>query len=141
VSGPIALADLEVDADGRPIHGHLTIASYQWWTEQFEAAGFERVPDMEARLNPVIARFGLAMAWNLYVFRVPGTATPSDRLWPRQFLAAVEHQWRLDELQPDVHSYNAVTLSRGTQGWKDVQTELSSSGTPDVAGRSAGSAA
>jgi 2-polyprenyl-3-methyl-5-hydroxy-6-metoxy-1,4-benzoquinol methylase len=130
--GPVPHDDLLRDAQGNPIEGHLTIASYRWWTQQFEAAGFERCAQMEQRLNPIIARFGLAMAWNLYIFKVPGTLVPDENLWPRQFLAAIEHQWGLDALQPDIHSYNAVTRTQGDAGWALVRDELRRSGTPDI---------
>src|SRR5690606_35640777 len=33
--GPVPLADLAVDAHGRPLEGHLTIASFAWWTQRF----------------------------------------------------------------------------------------------------------
>ncbi len=35
-------ADLARDARGNLLEGHVTIASYRWWTRQFEAAGFVR---------------------------------------------------------------------------------------------------
>ena len=56
---------------GAPIEGHLTIASFGWWTRQFEAAGFVRDADIERRIHPHLARFGLTKYWNLYVLRVP----------------------------------------------------------------------
>ena len=42
----------------RPIQGHLTIASFAWWTRQFEAAGFERDAATERRIHPHLARSG-----------------------------------------------------------------------------------
>ncbi len=71
--GPVPEADLATDADGRPVEGHLTIASFDWWTERFADAGFARCPDVERRLYADIEPAGLAPFWNLYVFRVPGT--------------------------------------------------------------------
>ena len=72
--GPVPHEDLAVDTDGTPIEGHLTIASFSWWTEQFAQAGFERWTDVEGRLQADISPVGLAQFWNLYVFAVPGTS-------------------------------------------------------------------
>jgi SAM-dependent methyltransferase len=68
--GPVPGADLALDADGRPVEGHLTIASFEWWTEQFADAGFLRCTDVEQRLYADIEPAGLAPFWNLYVFRL-----------------------------------------------------------------------
>lgn len=70
-SGPVPLEDLAVDAAGRPIEGHLTIASFDWWTARFAEAGFDRRADVERRLYADIEPLGLAELWNLYVFSVP----------------------------------------------------------------------
>jgi hypothetical protein len=42
---------LHVDDLGYPIHGHLTWADWQWWTERFAAHGFEREPEIERALH------------------------------------------------------------------------------------------
>jgi hypothetical protein len=81
-AGPIPFDDLEVDAGGAPIEGHLTIASFEWWTEQFEIAGFERWVEVERRLHADLAPTGLSEFWNLYVFAVPGT--PASIAAPRK---------------------------------------------------------
>jgi Methyltransferase domain len=77
---PIPRQDLAVDADGALVEGHLCIASFAWWTEQFAEAGFERWIDVEQRLYADIEPAGLAPYWNLYVFAPVGTtrgrATP-----------------------------------------------------------------
>ena len=73
-TGPVPEADLEVDADGQPVEGHLTIASFAWWTERFAEAGFTRCVDIERRLYADIEPAGLAPYWNLYVFRVEGAS-------------------------------------------------------------------
>lgn len=69
--GPVPYDDLARDADGEPVEGHLTIASFGWWTRAFAAAGFERRPDAECRIYADIEPAGLAPFWNLYVFAVP----------------------------------------------------------------------
>ncbi|MGH7687377.1 MAG: methyltransferase domain-containing protein [Candidatus Dormibacteria bacterium] len=45
---------IEVDADGYPLHGHLVWAGSRWWEERFAAAGLRREPDVERALH---ARF------------------------------------------------------------------------------------
>ncbi len=64
---------------GRPIEGHLTIASFDWWTDRFAEAGFTRCPDIERRLYADIEPADLAPFWNLYVFRVPGASGRAGR--------------------------------------------------------------
>jgi SAM-dependent methyltransferase len=72
--GPVPFEDLARDVDGAPSEGHLTIASFGWWTKQFEVAGMQRRTDVEARIHKDIAPAGLAPWWNLYVFAVRGAA-------------------------------------------------------------------
>lgn len=71
-TGPVPERDLAVDSDGRPVEGHLTIASFDWWTAQFAEAGFTRRDELERRLYDDIDPAGLAPFWNLYVFTVEG---------------------------------------------------------------------
>ena len=66
--GPVPYEDLATDADGQPVEGHLTIASFEWWTHRFEDAGFTRCPDVERRLYADIEPADLAPYWNIYVF-------------------------------------------------------------------------
>jgi SAM-dependent methyltransferase len=70
--GPVPEPDLAVDAEGGLVEGHLCIASFEWWTEQFAAAGFIRCTDVEERLYADIEPAELAPFWNLYVFRLAG---------------------------------------------------------------------
>ncbi|MGO9342122.1 MAG: class I SAM-dependent methyltransferase [Acidimicrobiales bacterium] len=72
--GPVQHADLERDVDGEPVEGHLTIASFAWWTRQFAAAGMTRRPDIESRIYADIEPAGLTPWWNLYIFSVPGAS-------------------------------------------------------------------
>ncbi|HVX21593.1 MAG TPA: class I SAM-dependent methyltransferase [Acidimicrobiales bacterium] len=81
-TGPVPFDDLAVDADGRPIEGHLTIASFDWWTARFADAGFDRWADVESRLYADIAPAGLGRFWNLYVFALPDT--PLDLATPHR---------------------------------------------------------
>jgi SAM-dependent methyltransferase len=82
LTGPVPDEDLAVDADGQPIEGHLTIASFDWWTARFADAGFDRWADVEQRLYADIAPAGLGRFWNLYVFALPDT--PVELATPRQ---------------------------------------------------------
>jgi SAM-dependent methyltransferase len=70
--GPVPCEDLAIDVEGNLVEGHLTIASYRWWTHRFEDAGMTRRPDIEARIHADIAPAGLTPWWNLYVFAAPG---------------------------------------------------------------------
>ena len=70
-TGPVPPEDLAVDEAGIPVEGHLTIASFDWWTARFADAGFDRWADVEQRLYADIAPAGLGRFWNLYVFAVP----------------------------------------------------------------------
>ncbi len=74
--GPIPREDLAVDAEGALLEGHLTIASFAWWTARFAEAGLERRVDVERRLYADIAPAGLGRFWNLYVCTVPGAPDP-----------------------------------------------------------------
>ena len=80
--GPVPAEDLAVDADGRPVEGHLTIASFAWWSARFAEVGLERWVDVERRLYGDLEPTGLGASWNLYVFAVPGT--PASLAAPRR---------------------------------------------------------
>jgi SAM-dependent methyltransferase len=68
--GPVPEDDLAVDTEGQLVEGHLTIASFEWWTQQFELAGFTRCLEIERRLYADIEPAGLAPFWNIYVCKV-----------------------------------------------------------------------
>lgn len=94
--GPIPYDDLYRDARGEPIEGHLTIASFSWWTDRFADAGFIRCDRAERAMHPHLARFGLTKYWNLYVFRLPDAPEPGDDVRPPAEIAAREADWGLD---------------------------------------------
>jgi SAM-dependent methyltransferase len=81
-SGPVPEEDLEVDAEGHPVEGHLTIASFEWWTARFAEAGFDRLVEVERRLYADIEPCDLAPYWNLYVFATEGARPEAAQ--PRQ---------------------------------------------------------
>lgn len=80
--GPVPYPDLARDVRGEPVEGHLTIAAFEWWTERFAEAGFERRYDVERRIYADLEPAGLAPFWNVYVFAVPGAK--EDVAEPRQ---------------------------------------------------------
>ncbi|PLS75619.1 MAG: hypothetical protein CYG61_06550 [Actinobacteria bacterium] len=94
--GPIPYDDLYRDAQGNPIEGHLTIASFSWWTRRFEEAGFLRCGAVERAMHPHLARFGLTKYWNLYVFRVPGAPEPGPDVRSPEEIAHWESNFGLD---------------------------------------------
>jgi len=111
--GPVEYDDLYRDPTGAPIEGHLTIASFAWWTRQFEAAGFVRDADVERRMHPHLARFGLTKYWNLYVFRVPGApAAPAEQRSASE-IADVEKRLGFDERVAAADDLAAVEAALG----------------------------
>jgi SAM-dependent methyltransferase len=111
--GPVAYDDLYRDSDGAPIEGHLTIASFGWWTRQFEAAGFVRDAEIERRIHPHLARFGLTKYWNLYVLRVPDVPPATGDHRSASEIADVEKRFGLDErvaAEDDLESVRAAVV-------------------------------
>jgi SAM-dependent methyltransferase len=118
--GPVAEKDLARDIHGELVEGHVTIASYRWWTEQFETAGFVRCPDVERRVHPHLARFGLTAAWCLYVFRTPDTPTASIDVRDPEMFAAVERRWGLDGRRPSAIDLELLRLGLGDDALRQV---------------------
>ncbi|MFN2450832.1 MAG: class I SAM-dependent methyltransferase [Candidatus Dormibacteria bacterium] len=101
-TGPVPYEDLYPDAAGLPAEGHLTIASFAWWTDRFAEAGFLRCGAVEERLAPELRRFGVANLWNLYVMRVPQVDEPSTAPRTDEELRAAQRRLRLrPKEQPD----------------------------------------
>ncbi len=67
--GPIPFDDLARDANGAPIEGHLTIASFSWWVKQFEAAGLKRCRQIEIDVYGELQEVKLAGLLDFYAFR------------------------------------------------------------------------
>ena len=67
--GPIPFDDLARDANGAPIEGHLTIASFSWWAKQFEAAGLTRCRQIEIDVYGELEKEKLAGLLDFYAFR------------------------------------------------------------------------
>ena len=43
--------EIPLDPDGYPHHGHLTLATFQWWTGRFKAHGLSRLGWLERQIN------------------------------------------------------------------------------------------
>jgi hypothetical protein len=118
--GPVDEADLARDVRGELVEGHVTIASYRWWTRQFQAAGFVRCEAIERRLHPHIARFGLTTAWCLFVFRLPGTRLPTIDLRDPEVFTTREQAWRLDERRPSRDDLELLRLGLGDEAVREA---------------------
>jgi SAM-dependent methyltransferase len=95
--GPIPYGDLYCDARGAPIEGHLTVASFRWWTDRFADVGLVRCDTTERRLHGDLARFGLTKYWNLYIFRLPAIPEPAADVRGDADRAAVAVRLGLDQ--------------------------------------------
>ncbi len=113
--GPIPYQDLYRDARGEPIEGHLTIASFGWWTRQFAEAGFTRCDGVERAMHPHLARFGMTKYWNLYVFRVPGAPEPGPDLRTPHEIAHWEANLGLDTRRAADDDVAAVAATLGAE--------------------------
>ncbi len=95
-TGLVPFKDLMRDKLGNPVEGHLTIASFDWWQERFESAGFERSGNLERRLYPIIDTLGLTGFWNLHVYKVPGSVDPPENLRDPAEISELEARWAID---------------------------------------------
>ncbi|MGH9281434.1 MAG: class I SAM-dependent methyltransferase [Acidimicrobiales bacterium] len=111
--GPIPFEDLYRDARGEPIEGHLTIASFSWWTARFEEAGFVRCDRVERAMHPHLARFGLTKYWNLYAFRAPDAPGPGDEVRTPAEVARWEAAFALDRRVAAPDDLEAVAAALG----------------------------
>jgi hypothetical protein len=125
--GPVPHDDLARDANGNPAEGHLCIASFRWWTQQFENAGFRRVPSRELAMHPVIGRFDLSAAWNLYVFRVDSFEPADPPMRSDEEIAELEQRWDLARrpLGPEARPY--VEVSMGSEWVGAIEAEYEAS--------------
>jgi hypothetical protein len=83
---------LILDPQGNPHHGHLTLATWRWWTDQFEAAGLERQRWLEREIytHP----WADPNTWHFYVFCHPGVAE-RERRAPAVVDMAATPRWQL----------------------------------------------
>lgn len=125
--GPVAHDDLARDDEGRPVEGHLTIASFSWWAKQFAAAGFVRMGDVERRMHPHLARFGLTKYWNLYVLRTPDAPPPPGDLRDPAEASGVEKRWELDQFTAHVDDVQRVKEVLGADAFAGVPLRFAES--------------
>lgn len=97
--GPIPYEDLARDSNGKPVEGHLTIASFGWWIKQFQQAGFIYEGEMVHQINQDLCRFHMLGYWNVYVFRTPDTPAHDSAVRNDEDINQREKLWGLDELQ------------------------------------------
>lgn len=125
--GPVPFDDLARDDDGNPVEGHLTVASFAWWTAQFERAGFVRQPEVERAMHPVIGRQDLSVAWNLYVFHVDERPPAPMVTRTEDELAELEHRWNLVYRPHSGHSRNITLWTVGEEGARAIDLEYQAS--------------
>ena len=61
---------LDLDKDGRPWGGHITLASFNWWTEKLARHGLVRLGELEKKLNTAQLGHNLSI-WNFYCCAKP----------------------------------------------------------------------
>jgi hypothetical protein len=122
--GPVPYEDLMRDETGQPVEGHLTVASFRWWTQRFTEAGFVRCAELERALHPHLARFGLTKYWNLYVLRVPDAPLPAPSVRTPAELKDVEHRWHLDQRVAAPEDVDAVRAALGEDCFAGIPLNL-----------------
>jgi SAM-dependent methyltransferase len=125
--GPVPPEDLMLDTEGTPIEGHICVASFAWWTRQFEAAGFRRLLDVERLMHPVLGRYELSVGWNLYVFHVDDREPAPTLERPDEELARVEVARELDQRPIGGHSINLTRRTVGEEGVEAIVREYDES--------------
>ncbi len=86
------LKHLILDINGYPLHGHVTIASFDWWTAAFNEGGFIRRGDLERVINERLpsARVELrnCMVFEKAAASAQGVPFGVGREWPFSMAAA-----------------------------------------------------
>jgi SAM-dependent methyltransferase len=127
--GPVPYDDLFRDENGDPVEGHLTIASFAWWTKRFAEAGLVRCGDAERRMHPQIARFGMTKYWNLYVLRHhDAPEPPAHPIRTDAEIVDVEQRWRLERWRAQADDIERVRASCGAGCFEDVPLDIRTEG-------------
>ena len=133
---PIDLAPLKhliLDVDGLPLHGHVTIASFAWWTAAFNRWGFVRRGDLERTVNERLrnAREGI---WNCMVFeKAPSSssgAPPAGRDRPA-FTPVAEGVWETEPVSLPAGVYRVeleIAAARRGAGGEGLRRALACEG-------------
>jgi SAM-dependent methyltransferase len=95
--GPVPPTDLMTDKDGYPLQGHLTVATFAWWTDMFTKRGFSRRGDIEKLINED-EPLGRAGVWNVYVFEKPQQGSRQQ----------IEDHRRAEELKNKLRKYRRL---------------------------------
>jgi hypothetical protein len=119
-NGPIPHEDLYFDANGEPIEGHITMASFAWWTEQFEKAGFIRCGNTELQMHTDLARYAMTEYWNLYVFRTPNAPEPVEDQHDAADITHWESNFKLDQREQRERDYTRLNEVRTQKGLDPV---------------------
>jgi SAM-dependent methyltransferase len=120
-TGPVPYDDLYRDVSGEPIEGHLSIASFDWWTAQFESAGFVRCGQTELDIHVDFARYAQTEYWNLYVFRSPNAPEPTGDARSADDIAHWEHNFGLDSRPQKARDYERVNEALARNGRPTIQ--------------------
>jgi SAM-dependent methyltransferase len=91
-----AFRKLVLDAQGNPDLGHLTLATWQWWTAQFAAAGMHRIRWLEQILNAHPFAADSASTWFFYIFAPRPTVRDDWRLGAEADMSSTA-RWQLGD--------------------------------------------
>ncbi|MHB8780433.1 MAG: class I SAM-dependent methyltransferase [Candidatus Geothermincolia bacterium] len=72
-------SEITLDDQGRPHHGHVTLATYRWWTERFSEARLQRLGWLERQMS-ADARL---QRFHFNIYALLKTSAPTiGELWP-----------------------------------------------------------
>lgn len=130
--GEIDMAPFEhliLDVQGAPIHGHIIVASFDWWTEMFTRHGLVRRGDLEQRVNEEISCAREAV-WNFYVLQKidnPVEKTPRIITGKWKWEQVEDGLWRSEPIEMPAGFHSAgISLKMGgvNQDRKDLHRSL-----------------
>ena len=96
---------------GIPHHGHISLASYRWWTEFFLLHGWNRLPDEEAAIIQSHHRVVLWRGWFPYVLGLLPTG---------QSHVVLTEQDQLGEGWHGVETFGPGLAGRWTNGYAQI---------------------
>ncbi len=108
-----AFADIDLDELGQPRHGHVTLATYRWWTARFAEAGLYRLGWLERRMTADERM--KKMWWQIHVLRKTAEPSPAT-LWPPIVESKLVAGRRdADQLGPGFYHYDHLLGGRWTR--------------------------
>ncbi len=106
--GDIDMAPFEhllLDVQGAPIHGHIIVASFDWWTEIFTRHGLIRRGDLEQRVNKEISCARDAV-WNCYVLqKVENPVVDGPRI--------ISGKWKWEQVEEGLWRSDPIEMPAG----------------------------